>query len=204
MKVFEIFPSLQGEGPFQGIPSTFIRLSGCNLCCRWCDTSRTQDGSAGKEMTVDEIFGHVKSFGLSHVCITGGEPLIQQDELLSLLKEMHDDGYILEIETNGTVDPVPVMEYSAICMDIKCPSSGEKSFIPLVKKLRPSDCIKFVVCGEEDLEYMAGLLDEIPAYVEVFVSPVWGSDYRAVADYIMRLKRPLRFQLQLHKILGVD
>jgi 7-carboxy-7-deazaguanine synthase len=204
VKVFEIFPSIQGEGPFQGIPSAFIRLSGCNLRCRWCDTSGTQDGSAGEEMTVDEVVGQVKRLGLSHVCITGGEPLIQQDELLSLLKELHEDGYIVGIETNGTVDPAPVMEYSSICMDLKCPSSGEKSFIPLMKKLRPSDCVKFVVGGEEDLEYMAGLLDEIPASVEVFVSPVWDSDYRAVADYMLGLKRPVRFQLQLHKILDID
>ncbi|WP_421909150.1 7-carboxy-7-deazaguanine synthase QueE [Methanolacinia petrolearia] len=204
MKVFEIFPSIQGEGPYQGIPSAFIRLSGCNLRCRWCDTPKTQDGSSGEEMTVDEVFGQVKKLGLSHVCITGGEPLIQQDELLSLLKDLHEDGYIVEIETNGTIDPVPVMEYSSVCMDIKCPSSGEKSFAPFVKKLRPSDCVKFVVEGKEDLEYMTGLLDDIPSYVEVCVSPVWGSDSRFIADYIMKLKRPVRFQLQLHKILGVN
>ncbi|ADN35381.1 Radical SAM domain protein [Methanolacinia petrolearia DSM 11571] len=204
MKVFEIFPSIQGEGPYQGIPSAFIRLSGCNLRCRWCDTPKTQDGSSSEEMTVDEVFGQVKKLGLSHVCITGGEPLIQQDELLSLLKDLHEDGYIVEIETNGTIDPVPVMEYSSVCMDIKCPSSGEKSFAPFVKKLRPSDCVKFVVEGKEDLEYMTGLLDDIPSYVEVCVSPVWGSDSRFIADYIMKLKRPVRFQLQLHKILGVN
>ena len=204
MKVFEIFPSIQGEGPYQGIPTAFIRLSGCNLRCRWCDTPKTQDGSTGEEMTVDEVFGHVKRLGLSHVCITGGEPLIQQDELLSLLKELHEGGYIVGIETNGTIDPVPVMEYSSVCMDVKCPSSGEKSFVPFVKKLRSSDCVKFVVDGKEDLEYMAGLLDEVPGYVEVFVSPVWGSDSRFIADYIMKLKRPVRFQLQLHKILGVE
>lgn len=204
MKVFEIFPSLQGEGPYQGIPSTFIRLSGCNLRCRWCDTPKTQDGSAGEEMTVDEVLGQVKRYGLSHVCITGGEPLLQQDELLSLLKELHGDGYTVEIESNGTVDPSPAMEYSGICMDIKCPSSGETSDLSLVKKLRPSDCVKFVVERKDDLDYMAGLLDEIPAGVEVFVSPVWGSDSREIADYIMKLKRPIRFQLQLHKILGVE
>ncbi|WP_048151384.1 7-carboxy-7-deazaguanine synthase QueE [Methanolacinia paynteri] len=204
MKVFEIFPSIQGEGPYQGIPSAFIRLSGCNLRCRWCDTPKTQDGSSGEEMTVDEVFGQVKKLGLSHVCITGGEPLIQQDELLSLLRDLHEDGYIVEIETNGTIDPVPVMEYSSVCMDVKCPSSGEKSFAPFVKKLRPSDCVKFVVEGKEDLEYMAGLLDDIPSYVEVCVSPVWGSDSRFIADYIMKLKRPVRFQLQLHKILSVS
>jgi 7-carboxy-7-deazaguanine synthase len=204
MKVFEIFPSIQGEGPYQGIPTAFIRLSGCNLRCRWCDTSKTQDGSTGEEMTVDEVFGQVKRLGFSHICITGGEPLIQQDELLSLLKELHEDGYIVGIETNGTIDPVPVMEYSSVCMDVKCPSSGEKSFIPFVKKLRPSDCVKFVVDGKEDLEYMAGLLDDIPSFVEICVSPVWGSDSRFIADYIMKLKRPVRLQLQLHKILGVN
>ena len=204
MKVFEIFPSIQGEGPYQGIPSAFIRLSGCNLSCRWCDTPKTQDGSSGEEMTVDEVFGQVKKLGLSHVCITGGEPLIQQDELLSLLKDLYEDGYIVEIETNGTIDPVPVMKYSSVCMDIKCPSSGEKSFAPFVKKLRPSDCVKFVVEGKEDLEYIAGLLDDVPSYVEICISPVWGSDSRFIADYIMKLKRPVRFQLQLHKILGVN
>lgn len=204
MKVFEIFPSLQGEGPYQGIPSTFIRLSGCNLRCGWCDTPKTQDGSAGEEMTADEILGQVKRYGLFHVCITGGEPLLQQDELLSLLKVLHEEDYITEIESNGTIDPSPAMEYSLICMDIKCPSSGEKSDLSIVRKLRSSDCVKFVVEGKDDLDYMAGLLDEIPAGVEVFISPVWGSDSREIADYIMELKRPVRFQLQLHKILGVE
>jgi len=204
MRVFEIFPSIQGEGPYQGIPSTFIRLSGCNLRCGWCDTPKTQDGSAGEEMTVDEVLGQVKRCGFSHVCITGGEPLLQQDELLALLKDLHEDGYVIEIETNGTIDPAPSMEFSTICMDIKCPSSGEMSFIPFVKKLRPSDCVKFVVKGAEDLEYMRGILDNIPAQVEVYVSPVWGTDYGVAVNYIMGLKRPVRFQLQLHKILGVE
>lgn len=204
MKVFEIFPSIQGEGPYQGIPSTFIRLSGCNLRCGWCDTPKTQDDSAGEEMTVDEVIGQVKRLGYSHVCITGGEPLLQQDELFALLEVLHGDGYIIEIETNGTIDPAPVMKHSTICMDIKCPSSGEKSFIPFVKKLRPSDCVKFVVEGAGDLEYMTGVLDDIPGQVDVCVSPVWGSDYHVAVDYIMGLKRPVRFQLQLHKILDVE
>lgn len=204
MKVFEIFRSIQGEGLFQGTPSTFIRLSGCNLRCRWCDTPKTRNKKAGEEMTTDEIFGQVKRLGLDYICITGGEPLLQQDELLSLLKDLHQDGYIVEIETNGTIDPTPLMEYSSICMDIKCPSSGEKSFIPFVKKLRESDCIKFVVDGKDDFEYMAGVLDYIPCRVMVYVLAVWGAGYREIVDYIMELKRPVRFQVQLHKILGVE
>ncbi len=204
MKVFEIFPSLQGEGPFQGIPSTFIRLSGCNLRCRWCDTPDTQSGNAGEEMTCDEVFGQVKKYGLSHVCITGGEPLLQQDELIPLLIDLHEDGYITEIESNGTIDPSPAMKYSSICLDIKCPSSGENSDISLVKKLRSVDSLKFVVGGTDDLEYMAGILDEISTPAEIFVSPVWGSDFQAAADYIMKLKKPVRFQVQLHKTLGVE
>ncbi len=204
MKVFGIFRSIQGEGPYQGIPSVFVRLSGCNLRCRWCDSSKTRDGDAGEEMTADEISGRVRRSGLSYVCITGGEPLLQQDELLALLKDLHEDGYIIEIETNGTIDPGPSMRYADICMDIKCPSSCENSDISLVKKLRSSDCIKFVVGGTEDMEYMQSLLEEIPLNVDIYMSPVWGSDYRFAADFVMGLRRPVRFQLQLHKILDIE
>lgn len=204
MKVFKIFSSLQGEGSFQGFPTVFVRLSGCNLRCRWCDTPETQDGTAGREMTPDEIFGEIKKSGLSHVCITGGEPLLRKDELLSLLRDLHEDGYIVGIESNGTIDPSSLMDYSRICMDIKCPSSGEESDLSLMKILRPSDSVKFVVGREEDLKYMEDTLDRISTSAEIFVSPVWGSDYRAAVEHIMKLKRPVRFQLQLHKILDVE
>ena len=204
MRVLEIFPSVQGEGPFQGIPSTFVRLAGCNLKCKWCDTGRSRDETLGEDMTVDEVAGRVKRYGHTYVCITGGEPLLQQDELSALLKDLHEDGFIIEIESNGTIDPSPSMEFSSICMDVKCPSSGEKSDLSLIKVLRKRDSLKFVVGCKEDLDYAARIIDEYPTKAEIIISPVWSSDYRAAADYIMKMDRPVRLQVQLHKILGVD
>ena len=125
MRISEIFRSIQGEGRSQGLITTFVRLSGCNLNCSWCDTPYAREG--GKEVPAGDIFQAVEFSSCSRVCITGGEPLVQRDEVGSLVKQLDEAGYEVEIETNGTIDFSPLQAHASICMDVKCPSSGEES-----------------------------------------------------------------------------
>ncbi|NMA10502.1 7-carboxy-7-deazaguanine synthase [Methanoculleus chikugoensis] len=202
MIVSEIFRSLQGEGKNQGRPCTFVRLTGCNLRCAWCDTPYAHEG--GEEMSVAQVLDRVWLLRGTHICITGGEPLLQREEVLKLLEKFDLHGYTVEIETNGTCDFREVQAYASICMDVKCPSSGEKSDLSLLPYITPRDCVKFVVADEDDLLYARAVMSRYEIRGEVFISPVEGSDYRAVADYIVEENLPVRFQVQLHKLLGVQ
>jgi len=201
MIVSEIFRSLQGEGRNQGRPCTFIRLTGCNLRCAWCDTPYTRQG--GEKMSVAEVLDQVWLLNGTHICITGGEPLLWAEEVLELLKKFSLHGYIVEVETNGTLDFRQFQGYASICMDVKCPSSGEKSNLALLQHITPRDAVKFVVADENDLLYARAVMAHYEIQGEVFISPVEGADYRAIAEYIVEEDLPVRFQVQLHKILGV-
>jgi 7-carboxy-7-deazaguanine synthase len=201
MIVSEIFRSLQGEGKSQGRPCTFIRLTGCNLRCAWCDTSYAREG--GEEMSITEVLDRVWLQNGKQICITGGEPLLQQEAVLELLKKFSLHGYTVEIETNGPRDLQKMQPYATLRMDAKCPSSGERSDLRLLPFITPRDCVKFVVADEDDLLYARAVMARYDIRGEIFVSPVEGSDYRAIADYIVEENLPVRFQLQLHKILGV-
>jgi 7-carboxy-7-deazaguanine synthase len=201
MRIAEIFSSLQGEGNNQGRACLFIRLSGCNLRCRWCDTPYAQDG--GTDMGLDTILEQVWRVNPPYVCITGGEPLLQVDELESLVTSLHRRGTAIDIETNGTVDFARIQPYASICMDVKCPSSGEQSDLALLETIRPQDSVKFVVSDEADCRYAHGVMDTHRIAGEIFFSPVFGTDYQPIVRYIMTHNLPVRFQLQLHKILDV-
>jgi 7-carboxy-7-deazaguanine synthase len=201
MKIAEIFVSLQGEGKNQGRPCLFIRLAGCNLHCRWCDTPASQSG--GMEMSVDAILEHVWRTNPSYVCITGGEPLLQADELELLLSSLHRRGIPVDIETNGTLEFTRFQPYASICMDVKCPSSGEKSDLDLLEKIRQQDSVKFVVQDEADCVYVQEVMKAHPIAGECFLSPVYGTDYKPITRFVLMNNLPVRFQLQLHKILGV-
>ncbi|MCU0630894.1 MAG: radical SAM protein [Methanoregulaceae archaeon] len=201
MKLVEIFKSLQGEGKSQGKPTVFIRLSGCNLNCSWCDTPHSHN--EGQEYSNDEIIRVVGESGCKEVCITGGEPLLQLPELRVLLSRLSRIGYTIEIETNGTVDFGPVQDNATICMDVKCPSSGEQSDLGLLKKITSGDSVKFVVGNQEDCRYAEDVIKDHPIRGEIFFSPVAGSDYHEIACYVLDNNLPVRFQVQLHKIIGV-
>ncbi|NYT07017.1 MAG: radical SAM protein [Methanomicrobiales archaeon] len=201
MRVAEIFRSVQGEGRSQGAPSTFLRLSGCNLSCAWCDTPQARSG--GIEMTREEVVRGIMAVPGRRLCITGGEPLLQAEDLLPLVHYFHGRGTAIDIETNGTIDFRPFQPYASICMDVKCPSSGEVSDTGLLPFISAQDSVKFVVAGKDDCVYAAGILEHHPVQGEVFFSPVFGSDYRQVADFIVSRDLPVRLQLQLHKIVGV-
>jgi 7-carboxy-7-deazaguanine synthase len=201
MKIVEIFRSLQGEGKNQGRACLFIRLAGCNLHCRWCDTAYAQTG--GIEMSVDTILERALNLKPSYICITGGEPLLQADELEQLLIQLHMQGIAIEIETNGTIDFTRLQPYASLCMDVKCPSSGEQSDLGLLDALRPQDAIKFVVQDETDCQYAMGIITSRQIPCEIFFSPVFGSDYGPIVRFILVNNLPVRFQIQLHKIIGV-
>jgi 7-carboxy-7-deazaguanine synthase len=201
MIISEIFRSIQGEGTEQGRPCTFIRLAGCNLSCRWCDTRYSQQG--GRSLTIEELISvlpHVKG---KYACITGGEPLLQRDELAHLAERLWREGYRIDIETNGTIDFAPVQPYASICMDVKCPSSGEESDLSLLSGIRSEDSVKFVVNDEEDCLYAEEVLEKYNIRGSIFFSPVNGSDYQSIACFVQEHDLPVRYQLQLHRLLGV-
>jgi 7-carboxy-7-deazaguanine synthase len=201
MKISEIFRSIQGEGRSQGLVTTFIRLAGCNLNCSWCDTPCAREG--GKEVPVDDVFQAVEFSSCGRVCITGGEPLLQLDEVVALARRLDEAGYCIEIETNGTIDFSRVRPYASICMDVKCPSSGEESDLSLLSQIGDEDSVKFVVKDTEDLDYAREVIAAHPIRGEYLVSPVFGSDYGALAWQVLDRNMPVRFQVQLHKILGM-
>ncbi|NYT04839.1 MAG: radical SAM protein [Methanomicrobiales archaeon] len=201
MRICEIFKSLQGEGRNQGKPCIFIRLTGCNLNCAWCDTPYARE--EGKEVEIDAVLDYAWRLTGNHFCITGGEPLLQAAELLALIRRLHMAGKTVEIETNGTIDFRPFQRFASICMDVKCPSSGEKSDLTLLEYIRSEDSVKFVVEDETDCAYAQKILSRFPVRGEVFLSPVEGSDIAAIAEYIIAHNIPARFQLQLHKCIGV-
>jgi 7-carboxy-7-deazaguanine synthase len=201
MKIAEIFSSLQGEGKNQGKPCLFIRLAGCNLRCRWCDTPASWRG--GTEMSPDTLSEVVRQAGRSYVCITGGEPLLQGVDLGILLATLHGLGVVIDIETNGTIDFTRFQPYASICMDVKCPSSGEVSDLSLLAKIRPEDSVKFVVKDEADCRYAQEVMTAHGIAGDVFFSPVSGSEYEPIVNFVLTSNLPVRFQLQLHKIIGV-
>ncbi len=201
MNIIEIFSSLSGEGLRQGIPATFIRCAGCNLRCAWCDTPESH--GAGTRMSIDEIVSAVSAGMPSYIIVTGGEPLLQENELKELLTSLRDAGYRIEIETNGTLCFTGVQEYATISMDIKCPSSGEESDPALLADLRPEDSVKFVVMDRTDCLYAQEVIESHDIAATIFISPVWGGNYREIAKFILEEGIEARFQLQLHKSIGV-
>lgn len=201
MKVSEIFRSIQGEGLNQGRPCTFIRFAGCNLRCSWCDTLHALSG--GTDMDPDEVTARVSALGGSYLCITGGEPLLQGEPLLALVEALAGQGYMIDIETNGTMDFTGFQDHASICMDVKCPSSGEQSDLTLLSAITNKDSVKFVVRDLEDCEYAERVIDEYTVAGEIFFSPVEGSDSPGIARYLLERDIPARLQLQLHKILGM-
>lgn len=202
MIVSEIFRSLQGEGKNQGRPCTFIRLAGCNLRCAWCDTPYALKG--GEEMSVGQVLDRVWLLRGTYICITGGEPLLQRAEVIELLKKFKLHGYSVEIETNGSLDFREMQHYASVCMDVKCPSSGETSDLSLLPGITARDSVKFVVADMDDLLYARAVMGNYRIRGDLFISPVEGTDYRAIAEYIVNENLPVRFQVQLHKILGMS
>lgn len=206
IRVTEIFLSLQGEAAQVGWPTVFVRLTGCPLRCRWCDTEYSFSG--GESMGVDAVLQTVMDFGVRHVCVTGGEPLAQPG-CLPLLRSLCDRGLAVSVETSGALAIDVVDPRATIVMDLKAPGSGEtaRNRSANLAQLKPGDQLKFVLAGRDDFDWALDWLrgHALPAGVEVLFSPVHGELEPAVlADWIVEARAPVRFQVQLHKLLWGD
>ncbi|HYO78887.1 MAG TPA: radical SAM protein [Thermoanaerobaculia bacterium] len=206
MRITEIFFSIQGESSHAGRPCVFVRLTGCNLRCTWCDSEYTFAG--GERMSVDDVVERVKSYGCNLVEITGGEPLAQK-EAFGLIERLCDDEFEVLIETSGSIDITPVDRRAKLILDVKCPGSGEadKNRWPNLDELRPHDELKFVIADRHDYEWARQLIaDKQLDRWTILLSPVWGKmEMKSLAEWMLADRVPARFQTQLHKhIWGAD
>ncbi len=203
IKINEIFYSLQGEGSDAGLPTIFIRFTGCNLRCNYCDTRYAF--YEGKYMTIDEIMESVKKWSCKRVCITGGEPLLQKN-VYALIDELLREGYEVSIETNGSISIMKLSKMNVkIKMDIKLPSSGmhDKMLFGNISLLRGSDELKFIIWNKQDYEYAKDIIARYKPKCQIIMQPVWGSKIK-LADWILKDEIDARFSIQLHKILWGD
>ena len=203
LRITEIFYSLQGESSYVGMPTVFIRLTGCPLRCGYCDTEYAFSG--GDWMPLDEILQQVKQYQVEYICVTGGEPLAQKS-CGNLLTALCDEGYKVSIETSGAMDVCSVDERVKRIMDIKTPGSGEesKNKYTNIDCLNSNDEIKFVICNREDYDWAKAMLEKhgLVDKCQVLMSPEHvGVKPGELADWIIGDQLKVRFQFQLHKYL---
>lgn len=206
LRITEIFYSLQGESNTVGLPTVFIRLTGCPLRCVYCDTAYTFTG--GKKMTLADILADVEQYGGKYITVTGGEPLAQP-ACLELMTQLLDKGYTVSLETSGALDVSAVDPRVIKVMDIKTPSSGEmdKNRYANIEHLTTHDQIKFVIGNDADYRWSKAILSEYDLLncCEILFSPVMGQQNPTeLADKILNDRLPVRFQIQLHKLLWDD
>jgi 7-carboxy-7-deazaguanine synthase len=204
--ITEIFYSLQGESTTVGIPTVFIRLTGCPLRCQYCDTSYAFTG--GDQWLIDNVLEQVSSHGASHVTVTGGEPLSQAN-CHTLLARLCDAGYQVSLETSGAIDVSDVDQRVMKVMDIKTPGSREsdRNLYANFEHLQGDDQVKFVLCDRSDYDWAKNCIDEyaISETCEVLMSPSFSQlNPTELADWILQDRLNVRMQLQLHKILWGD
>ena len=208
LRIHEIFSTIQGEGYDTGIPCTFVRLFGCNVKCTYCD--QPQCKSDLKKMSVGKVVDEIRRLRIKNVCITGGEPLIQE-EVYTLIYELVSLGYAVSIETNGTVEiPDTVIRSYKYVMDVKCPSSGvhHKNLFSNLQVLHPSDEVKFVIADEEDYKFMKSVLRQYPTHAKVLLSPMFDPNLKQtigkdLCEWVLKDRLDVRIQIQMHKVLGV-
>ena len=206
LRITEIFLSLQGESTTVGLPTVFVRLTGCPLRCQYCDTEYAFTG--GEWKSLPDIIEQVASYNVHHVTVTGGEPLAQK-KCQELLAQLCDAGLLVSLETSGALSIEQVDPRVVKVMDIKTPGSGEvdRNFIKNLNFITSQDQIKFVICNRSDYEWAKELIEkyQITQKCEVLMSPSYSQlEGRQLADWIVEDKLPVRFQLQLHKILWGD
>lgn len=203
LRITEIFFSLQGESRSVGCPTVFIRLTGCPLRCGYCDTTYAFQG--GEWMSQENILEEISGFNTRYVTVTGGEPLAQKN-CQTLLNRLCDAGYEVSLETSGALDISQVDSRVVKVMDIKTPASGEqsKNRWENLDALGEQDQVKFVICNRNDYDWSKAVLEEnnLSDRCEVLFSPAFGQqDYKELAEWILKDHLPVRFQLQLHKII---
>ena len=201
LNITEIFYSLQGEAKEVGIPTVFVRLTGCPLRCNYCDTAYAFKGN--NPLSIQHILDEVAQYNTRYVCVTGGEPMAQSN-CLKLLDSLIDSGYNVSMETSGSIDIAPVNNKVSIVMDIKTPSSTEEhqnryENLPILKS---KDQLKFVISSRSDFDWCNEILDNHEVESEILFSPVYESLKPVqLADWILEKKLNVRLQVQLHKIL---
>ena len=203
LKITEIFRSLQGEADTVGIPTVFVRLTGCPLRCQYCDTAYAFHG--GEWRTLDEIVNQVRELDVTHVCVSGGEPLAQKS-CIPLLTRLCDEGYRVSLETSGAMPLENVDPRVVMVVDVKTPGSTEESRnrYDELARLQRKDLVKFVICDRTDYEWSREKARELdlPARCTVLFSPSHDQlPARDLADWILEDRLPVRFQIQLHKYL---
>lgn len=206
LRITEIFYSLQGESNTVGLPTVFIRLTGCPLRCVYCDTAYAFTG--GNKIEINAVIAEAEQYGTRYITVTGGEPLAQPG-CLELITQLLDKGYIVSLETSGALDVSKVDPGVVKVMDLKTPSSGELSsnLYQNIEYLTAKDQVKFVIGNDEDYDWSKAILIEydLPNRCEILFSPVMGQQNPTeLAEKILKDRLPVRFQLQLHKILWDD
>lgn len=204
LNIIEIFASVQGETSLAGLPTTFIRLAACNLRCSWCDTSYSF--GRGIKTSLHDILEQTKKNGCQHVCITGGEPLLQEN-VHFLMQTLVDQNYKVSIETGGSLPIDKIDSRVKIILDIKCPGSGmsHKNLWSNLKILPPDSEVKFVILDREDYEYAKKIAFEYGLFSstsQVLFSPVFDKlEAKTLVEWILQDQLPVRLNLQLHKFI---
>ena len=204
LNITEIFYSLQGEAKEVGIPTVFVRLTGCPLRCNYCDTAYAFKGN--NPLSIQHILDEVAQYNAQYVCVTGGEPMAQSN-CLKLLDSLINSGYNVSMETSGSIDITPVNSKVSIVMDIKTPSSTEEhqnryENLPILKS---KDQLKFVIASRSDFDWCNEILDNHEVESEILFSPVYESLKPVeLAEWILEKKLNVRLQVQLHKLLWGD
>lgn len=206
LRITEIFYSLQGESRPAGLPTVFVRLTGCPLRCGYCDTTYAFQG--GETLTVDAVVEQVVAYGVPRVCVTGGEPLAQRG-CLGLLQKLCDRKLDVSLETSGALDIAAVDDRVSIVLDLKTPASGEveRNRWENLDRLKHDDQIKFVICDRDDYDWACEQLavHDLSERFAVLFSPAWGQlDARELAEWILADRLEVRCQVQLHKFLWGD
>lgn len=202
MKINEIFYSIQGEGNWMGLPNIFIRTSGCNLRCSYCDTKYAYN--TYKEIKIIKILNEIKKYNCRNICITGGEPLIQKD-IIRLINILIKNNYKISIETNGSMDIKPISNKKAvmISLDIKCPSSNmtEKMFYQNLLYLKGKDQLKFIIKNIKDYNFAKEIINSNKTNCSIYFQPVWGINPKKIANWILKDNLNVKLGLQIQKIL---
>lgn len=208
----EVFCSIQGESSDAGFPCVFVRFYGCDVGCSFCD--QPQCSSDRKKIGIDNLMRQITAYGIPNVCITGGDPMKQWDNVYVLVLELVQMGYKVSIETSGCypIDADPYSRSFKYVMDIKCPSSGvsHKNIYDNLMNLQPKDEVKFVISDERDYKFMKRILSQYPTPAQILVSPCFDKDLKPVigselVEWLIRdrLYR-IRVSLQMHKFMGVQ
>lgn len=203
LRVIEVYASVQGESTFVGVPCVFVRLAGCNLRCTWCDSTWTFTG--GVHRAIDDVVAEASAFGIPLVEVTGGEPLAQRQSI-ALMERLLARGHQVLLETSGSRDIGPVPDGVRVILDLKPPDSGEEraNRWENLALLDPTDEVKVVIASRRDYEWARDKVREhrLAERCTVLFSPVWGAvEPRALVEWILEDRLPVRFQLQMHKVV---